>query len=223
MAKLEELFLKYDEVVLVGGSGMYEKALVEGLNNLPEANEENQRQLEQIWRDKGIETLKDMLREADEEYYQVVDRENPRRLLRALDIIWQTGKTYTENIAQPLPQRNFETIRIGLTAEREVMYDRINQRVDKMMEQGLLQEAKNLLPYRNNTALQTVGYAELFKYFDGDWDLDFAVSEIKKNSRRYAKRQLTWLKKLNHVQWLNYDYIKEDLSTFLQKYERINE
>ena len=164
-----------------------------------------------------------MLREADEEYYQVVDRENPRRLLRALDIIWQTGKTYTENIAQPLPQRNFETIRIGLTAEREVMYDRINQRVDKMMEQGLLQEAKNLLPYRNNTALQTVGYAELFKYFDGDWDLDFAVSEIKKNSRRYAKRQLTWLKKLNHVQWLNYDYIKEDLSTFLQKYERINE
>ena len=109
LAKLEELFLKYDEVVLVGGSGMYEKALVEGLNNLPEANEENQRQLEQIWRDKGIETLKDMLREADEEYYQVVDRENPRRLLRALDIIWQTGKTYTENIAQPLPQRNFET------------------------------------------------------------------------------------------------------------------
>ena len=162
-----------------------------------------------------------MLEEADEEYYQVVDRENPRRLLRALDIIWQTGKTYTENIAQPLPKRNFETIRIGLTAEREVMYDRINQRVDKMMEQGLLQEVKNLIPYRNNTALQTVGYTELFKYFDGDWDLDFAVSEIKKNSRRYAKRQLTWLKKLNHVQWLNYDYIKEDLSTFLQKYERI--
>ena len=223
LAKLEELFLKYDEVVLVGGSGMYEKALVEGLNNLPEANEENQRQLEQIWREKGIETLQNMLEEADKEYYQVVDRENPRRLLRALDIIWQTGKTYTENIAQPLPKRNFETIRIGLTAEREVMYDRINQRVDKMMEQGLLQEAKNLLPYRNNTALQTVGYAELFKYFDGDWDLDFAVSEIKKNSRRYAKRQLTWLKKLNHVQWLNYDYIKEDLSTFLQKYERINE
>lgn len=220
LAKLDELFVKYDNVVLVGGSGMYEKALVEGLNSLPEANEENQEKLQDILEKEGIEALQNLLEKEDKEYYHKVDKENPRRLLRALDVIWQTGKTYSELVEQPLAQRSFEVVRIGIEADREVIYDRINLRVDKMIEKGLLKEAEQLLPYRDKTALQTVGYTELFKYFDGEWDLEFAISEIKKNSRRYAKRQLTWLKKLENIQWIKYNYIEQELKEILKEYER---
>ena len=220
LKKLEDLFQKYDDVVLVGGSGMYEKALTEGLNDLPQADEENQNKLQEIYENEGIEALQKLLKEADEDYYNTVDRENPRRLARALDIIWQTGKTYSQNIVKPMDKRNFEVIRIGISADRETIYDRINRRVDIMMEKGLLKEAENLLPYRNQTALQTVGYTELFKYLDGEWSLDFAISEIKKNSRRYAKRQLTWLRKLDNIYWINYDYSLEELKEFLKKFNR---
>lgn len=220
LKKLEDLFQKYDDVVLVGGSGMYEKALTEGLNDLPQANEENQKKLQEIYENEGIEALQKLLKEADEDYYNTVDRENPRRLARALDIIWQTGKTYSQNIVKPLDKRGFEVIRIGISADGETIYDRINRRVDIMMEKGLLKEAENLLPYRNQTALQTVGYTELFKYLDGEWNLDFAISEIKKNSRRYAKRQLTWLRKLDNIYWINYDYSLEELKEFLKKFNR---
>lgn len=220
LKKLEDLFQKYDDVVLVGGSGMYEKALTEGLNDLPQADEENQKKLQEIYENEGIEALQKLLKEADEDYYNTVDRENPRRLARALDIIWQTGKTYSQNIVKPMDKRNFEVIRIGISADRETIYDRINRRVDIMMEKGLLKEAENLLPYRNQTALQTVGYTELFKYLDGEWSLDFAISEIKKNSRRYAKRQLTWLRKLDNIFWINYDYSLEELKEFLKKFNR---
>ena len=220
LKKLEDLFQKYDDVVLVGGSGMYEKALTEGLNDLPQANEENQKKLQEIYENEGLSALQKLLKEADEDYYNIVDRENPRRLARALDIIWQTGKTYSQNIVKPMDKRNFEVIRIGISADRETIYDRINRRVDIMMEKGLLKEAENLLPYRNQTALQTVGYTELFKYLDGEWSLDFAISEIKKNSRRYAKRQLTWLRKLDNIYWINYDYSLEELKEFLKKFNR---
>lgn len=220
LKKLEDLFQKYDDVVLVGGSGMYEKALTEGLNDLPQTDEENQKKLQEIYENQGIEALQKLLKEADEDYYNTVDRENPRRLARALDIIWQTGKTYSQNIVKPLDKRNFEVIRIGISADRETIYDRINRRVDIMMEKGLLKEAENLLPYRNQTALQTVGYTELFKYLDGEWSLEFAISEIKKNSRRYAKRQLTWLRKLDNIYWINYDYSLEELKKFLKKFNR---
>lgn len=219
LAKLDELFQKYDNLVLVGGSGMYEKALTEGLNDLPEANEENQRKLDKILNEEGISALQNLLKEADEAYFNIVDKENPRRLIRALDIIWQTGKTYAENIAKPLNKRNFEVVRIGISADREIIYDRINHRVDLMIEKGLIQEAEKLLPYREKTALQTVGYKELFKYFDGEWSLDFAISEIKKNSRRYAKRQETWLRKLSDIHWINYDYSEKDLEKILKKLE----
>ena len=220
LKKLEDLFQKYDDVVLVGGSGMYEKALTEGLNDLPQADEENQKKLQEIYENEGIEALQKLLKEADEDYYNTVDRENPRRLARALDIIWQTGKTYSQNIVKPLDKRGFEIIRIGISADRETIYNRIDRRVDIMMEKGLLKEAENLLPYRNQTALQTVGYTELFKYLDGEWSLDFAISEIKKNSRRYAKRQLTWLRKLDNIYWINYDYSLEELKEFLKKFNR---
>ncbi len=217
LERLKKLFEKYDDVVLVGGSGMYEKAVVEGLNNLPESNEEHQIKLNKIWQEQGIEKLQALLKEADPEYFAIVDRDNPRRLLRALDIIWQTGKSYTENIAEPAPTRNFEVLRLGITADRAIIYNRINKRVDLMMENGLLQEAKSLMPFRNKTALQTVGYSELFRYFDGDWALDFAVEEIKKNSRRYAKRQLTWCRKLHHVHWVDYNYSWENVENIISK------
>ena len=216
LEKLEQLFQKYDNVVLVGGSGMYEKAVAEGLNNLPESNPENQKRLEQLFSEGGIEALQKLLKELDSAYYQIVDKENPRRLMRALDIIWQTGKTYTENIENPLVKRDFDVVRIGISADREIIYDRINQRVDLMVQNGLLEEVKNLIPYKDKTALQTVGYTELFKYFSGEWELDFAISEIKKNSRRYAKRQLTWLRKLENIHWIKYDYTQEELEKLLE-------
>jgi len=216
LQKIAELFKRHDVLVLVGGSMMYEKAVIEGLNDLPEANEENQRKLEKIFNEEGIETLQNMLKELDSEYYQTVDKDNPRRLFRAIDIIWQTGKTYTENISSQLKKRDFKVIRIGIEAPRETIYERINQRVDKMMEDGLLDEAKNLIQYKNLVPLQTVGYTELFKYFDGTWTLDFAIEEIKKNSRRFAKRQLTWYRKEENINWVNFENSLQESLSLLQ-------
>lgn len=211
--KIEELFQTKDVVVLVGGSMMYEKAVIEGLNDLPEANEENQQKLERIFREEGIERLQEILENSDPEYYKIVDKDNPRRLFRALDIIWQTGKTYTENIAVQVKKRDFEVIRIGIEAPREIIYERINRRVDKMLGEGLVDEVKSLLPYRNHLSLRTVGYSELFKFFDEEWTFDFAVEEIKKNSRRFAKRQLTWYRKEGDINWVNFENsMQESLS-----------
>ncbi|MBD8084174.1 tRNA (adenosine(37)-N6)-dimethylallyltransferase MiaA [Chryseobacterium caseinilyticum] len=219
---LDQLFKKYDIVIMVGGSMMYEKAVIEGLNDLPEANEENQEKLENIWKTEGIEKLQEMLKDLDPEYYENVDIHNQRRLLRAIDIIWQTGKTYSENISHDKNPRNFQTIRIGIEAPRETVYERINLRVDKMMENGLLDEAQNLDELRksqegkNLASLNTVGYSELFKYFDGEWDLDFAVSEIKKNSRRFAKRQLTWYRKEENIHYIQIGYSEKDFDDLVK-------
>lgn len=217
LKKLDEVFSGKNVAIMVGGSGMYEKAVVEGMNDLPEADEGNQKKLLSIWENEGIEALQKLLEELDPEYYSVVDKNNSRRLLRAIDIIWQTGKTYTENLSTPKAKRNFETIRIGIDAPREIIYERINLRVDKMMENGLLEEARGLVADRDKVALQTVGYSELFRYFDGEWDLDFAIEEIKKNSRRYAKRQITWNKKLENVNWVNYDNSLQEALSLLNK------
>ncbi|OBW39988.1 tRNA dimethylallyltransferase [Chryseobacterium sp. MOF25P] len=210
LKKLNELFEKYDTVILVGGSMMYEKAVIEGLNDLPEANEENQIKLQEILDNDGIEKLQEMLKELDSEYFSVVDFQNHRRLLRAIDVIWQTDKKYSELIAVSQDSRDFNVIRIGIEAPREELYDRINRRVDIMMEKGLLDEAKSLEKFKYLTALNTVGYSELFKYFDGEWDLEFAIFEIKKNSRRYAKRQLTWYRKADDIHYLQLGYSQEN-------------
>ena len=213
--KIDEIFEKKDVVVLVGGSMMYEKAVLEGLNDLPEANAENQQKLENIFEKEGIENLQKILQELDPDYFKVVDPENPRRLFRAIDVIWQTAKTYTENIRDQVKQRNFDVIRIGISAPREIIYDRINQRVDLMVENGLLDEVRSLIPFKNNLALQTVGYSELFKYFDGEWTLELALEEIKKNSRRFAKRQLTWYRKEENIHWVNFENAKEESLSLL--------
>jgi len=217
LEKLTEIFSEKDVAIMVGGSGMYEKAVVEGMNDLPEADEENQKKLIDLFENEGIEPLQKLLFELDPEYFSVVDKDNSRRLLRAIDVIWQTGKTYTENLSLPKPTRSFETFRIGIEAPREIIYERINRRVDLMMENGLLHEAQGLIPAREKVALQTVGYSELFKYFDGEWNLDFAVSEIQKNSRRYAKRQMTWNRKLGNVNWVHYDNSLEEALSLLRK------
>ncbi|MGI9651397.1 tRNA (adenosine(37)-N6)-dimethylallyltransferase MiaA [Chryseobacterium sp. RLHN22] len=210
LKKLNELFENHDTVILVGGSMMYEKAVIEGLNDLPEADEDNQKKLNEIFENEGIDKLQEILKELDPEYFAVVDFHNHRRLLRAIDVIWQTNTKYSELIAVSQDSRDFNTIRIGIEAPREELYDRINRRVDIMMEKGLLDEAKGLEKFKHLTALNTVGYAELFKYFDGEWDLDFAISEIKKNSRRYAKRQLTWYRKADDIHYLTLGYSQED-------------
>jgi tRNA dimethylallyltransferase len=210
LKKLNELFENHDTVILVGGSMMYEKAVIEGLNDLPEADEDNQKKLHEILENEGIDQLQEILKELDPEYFNIVDFHNHRRLLRAIDVIWQTNKKYSEQIAVSQDSRDFNTIRIGIEAPREELYDRINRRVDIMMEKGLLEEAKGLEKFKHLTALNTVGYSELFKYFDGEWDLDFAISEIKKNSRRYAKRQLTWYRKADDIHYLQLGYSQED-------------
>ncbi|PJJ67991.1 tRNA (adenosine(37)-N6)-dimethylallyltransferase MiaA [Chryseobacterium geocarposphaerae] len=215
LKKLNELFENHDTVILVGGSMMYEKAVIEGLNDLPEADEENQKKLHEILENEGIEKLQELLKELDPEYFAVVDFHNHRRLLRAIDVIWQTNKKYSEQIAVSQDSRDFNSIRIGIEAPREELYDRINRRVDIMMEKGLLEEAKNLEEFKDLTALKTVGYSELFKYFDGEWELDFAISEIKKNSRRYAKRQLTWYRKADDIHYLQLGYSREDFDRLI--------
>lgn len=220
LEKIEEIFEKNDFVVLVGGSMMYEKAVVEGLNDLPEANAVNQEKLQKILDEEGLGKLQEILKNLDEEYYNVVHKENPRRLLRALDVIWQTGRKYSEIIAEPKHKRDFKVVRIGITAPREIMYERINLRVDKMLENGLIDEVKSLTEYQKLVPLQTVGYTEIFKYLEGTWDLDFAIEEIKKNSRRYAKRQETWNRKVENVTWLPYDYSEEQLDEILSKIEK---
>ncbi|ACU06760.1 tRNA delta(2)-isopentenylpyrophosphate transferase [Flavobacteriaceae bacterium 3519-10] len=216
LKKIDELFLQNKVAVMVGGSMMYEKAVIEGLNELPEADENNQKKLDDIIAAEGITALQKILLDLDPEYYGTVDQNNSRRLLRAIDIIWQTGKSYTENIASQVSDRDFNVIRIGIQAPRETVYERINQRVDRMIDEGLLEEVRGLIPYRNLVSLQTVGYSELFKYFDGDWTLDFAVEEIKKNSRRFAKRQLTWYRKETNIHWVRFENAVEESLSLLK-------
>lgn len=222
LKKLDELFQKNENVVMVGGSMMYEKAVIEGLNDLPEANTVNQEKLEKIWQTESLDGLKLILKDLDKNYFEAVDQENPRRLLRAIDVIWQTGKKYSELISEPKTKRDFQTIRIGIEAPREIIYDRINQRVDKMVEAGLVEEVKSLIKFKENVALQTVGYTEIFKYLDGEWDLDFAVSEIKKNSRRFAKRQLTWYRKEENIHWVSFENSKEEALSLLNDFGILN-
>ncbi len=211
--KIEELFSRHNQIILVGGSMMYEKAVIEGLHDLPSANTENQKKLEILLQEKGIEYLQTLLQELDPDYSKTVDLQNPRRLFRAIDIIWQTRKPYSQNISEQLENRSFNVVRIGIMAPREIIYERINQRVDQMLANGLLDEVRDLQAFKNLPSLQTVGYTELFNYFDGVFTLDQATEEIKKNSRRFAKRQLTWYRKEENIHWVDFqNSVEESLS-----------
>lgn len=198
---LSTLFETKNYAILVGGSGLYIDAVCNGLDELPEASAEIRQQLKLLYEEKGIVALQEQLKELDLNYYNQVDLNNPQRLMRALEVCLSTGKTYSEQRAGKTKARNFTTIKIGLTTSREELYNRINKRVDEMMQQGLLDEVKSLLPYQNKNALQTVGYKELFDYLEKKITFEQAVALIKQHTRNFAKRQLTWFKRDEQIQW----------------------
>ncbi len=204
ISKISEIHKKNDVAIMVGGSGLYVKAVTKGLDNFPDVDGNIRLELNERLKNEGLEALQKQLKDLDSIAYNSIAIDNPQRLIRALEICIGTEKPYSSFLTNPEKNRNFKTISIGLDAERSIIYDRINQRVDIMVKNGLLEEVKALLPYKHLNALNTVGYKELFKYFEGEWTLDFAISEIKKNTRRFAKRQLTWFRKDEAIAWFDY-------------------
>ncbi len=200
---LERLFQSHDTVVAVGGSGLYVQALCEGMDDLPQADEAIREALADKLRTEGLEVLTEELRGCDPAYWEQVDRKNPARVLRALEVCRQTGLPYSSFRTGERRERDFEIVKIGVDMPREVLYERINLRVEGMIAEGLEQEARRVYPLRHLNALQTVGYKELFEYFDGKISREEAIDLIKRNSRRYAKRQLTWFRRDEAIRWFH--------------------
>lgn len=198
---LENLFKKHAILFLVGGSGLYVQAISQGFDNLPKAPPELRAELNRQLTEEGIEVLQKRLEALDPTYYAEVDISNPQRLIRALEVCISTGQPFSTFRTHAVNERPFDVLTVGLNTERTQLYDQINKRVDHMMELGLLAEVETLLPYRDLNALRTVGYQELFDFFDGTKSLDKAVEEIKQNTRRFAKRQLTWFRKNTETHW----------------------
>lgn len=215
--KIDQLFKQHDKIFLVGGSGLYLKAIEKGLNEFPEVDPTIRTTLNEEFQREGILHLQEKLKELDSEYAQKVDLENPHRVMRALEICIGSSHNYSYYLNKPPKKRNFKSIKIGLTADREKIYERIELRVDLMMKEGLLEEAKKLYEFRNLNALNTVGYKELFAYLDGNYSLAEAVSEIKKNTRRFAKRQLTWFRKDPEIKWFNYNCSVEEIINYIEQ------
>ncbi|MAO10063.1 MAG: tRNA (adenosine(37)-N6)-dimethylallyltransferase MiaA [Flavobacteriaceae bacterium] len=201
---LDKLFTENDVVIMVGGSGLYVDAVTKGLNDFPKISKQTREGLNSELDEKGLESLQKELKDKDPLYFSKVDIQNPHRIIRALEVIRTSGKPYSSFLNQKKKERTFKTIYVGLTAERQIIYDRINKRVDIMMEAGLFKEVAELVPHKNLNALQTVGYRELFDHLEGNSTLEEAVSEIKKNTRRFAKRQNTWFKKNESIMWFDY-------------------
>lgn len=201
---LEQLFEYYNVVIMVGGSGLYVDAILKGLDDFPDVPAQIRENLNEQYKEKGIEYLQEQLKTLDPVQFSQMDTQNPQRMIRVLEICMTSGKPYSSFLNQKQIKRNFVNIEIGLTAERDVVYQRINDRVEQMLEKGLLIETQNLFSYKSLNALQTVGYRELFRFLEGDGTLDFAIEEIKKNTRRFAKRQYTWFHKNKDIQWFDY-------------------
>lgn len=206
----------FQTMIMVGGSGLYVDAVVKGLDKFPEVPTAIRETLNIELEENGIESLQKQLQEVDPLYYSQVDIHNPHRMIRALEVYRVSGLPYSSFLNQADIQRNFDSILIGLTADREVIYDRINRRVDIMVEEGLLEEVRDLYPHRERNALQTVGYRELFEYFDGKLSKEEAISEIKKNTRRFAKRQLTWYRKNPNVHWFDYSTKADEIAKYIR-------
>jgi tRNA dimethylallyltransferase len=205
LALLDDLFKEHDIVVMAGGSGLYIKAVCEGFDELPVADPAIRRQLNEGYAKSGITYLQDRLKAVDPEYFKGVDIHNPQRIIRALEVFETTGKPISSYRKSTINDRPFRIIKIGLNLPRDILYQQINQRVDKMIAQGLVDEVRSLLPYRDLNALNTVGYSELFDYIDGKITLETAIELIKQNTRRFAKRQLTWFRKDKDFQWFEAD------------------
>lgn len=209
--KLKDLFKKHKILFLVGGSGLYIDAVNKGLDHFPKVDAAIREGLNERLNKEGIESLQLQLKNLDPLHYENVAISNPQRVIRALEICLGTGQPYSSFLNHSDKKRDFNIIKIGLDAPRPLIYERIEKRVDLMIEAGLIEEAKKLYPLRNLNALNTVGYKELFNYFDGEWSLEFAISEIKKNTRRFSKRQLTWFKKDENTIWFSYDSLPEKI------------
>ena len=209
MAKLEELFKENNVVVLTGGSMMYVDAICKGIDDIPTVDKETRELMLQRYEKEGLEQLCKELKLLDPEYYSIVDLKNPKRVIHALEICYMTGKTYTSFRTRSTKERPFHIIKIGLTRDREELYNRINRRVDIMMQDGLLEEARNVYVYKHLNSLNTVGYKEMFKYLDGEWTLDFAIEKIKQNSRIYSRKQMTWFKRDTDIAWFHPEQQKE--------------
>lgn len=206
---LDGLFKEHNAIVLTGGSMMYIDAVCKGIDDIPTVDEDTRSLLMKRYQEEGLDTLRTELKLLDPEYYKIVDQKNPKRIIHALEICYMTGKTYTSFRTAQVKERPFRIVKIGLTRDREELYSRINQRVLQMMEDGLLEEARKVFPYRHLNSLNTVGYKELFAYMDGQWSLDFAIEKIQQNSRNYARKQLTWFKRDKDIQWFHPDAIEE--------------
>lgn len=202
---LETIFKTHNTAVMVGGSGLYIRAICEGFDQLPSVSPELRNKLNEDYESRGITYLQEKLKQADPVYFKRVDINNPQRIIRALEVFESTGVPFSAYHRSAATERPFRCIKIGIDFPREVLYERINQRVDDMVEQGLVEEVRALLPYRHLNALNTVGYSELFEYFDGKTELETAISLIKQNTRRFAKRQLTWFRKDQDIKWLKAD------------------
>ena len=207
--------------VLSGGSMMYVDAVCNGIDDIPTVRDDIREEMKRRYAEEGLDALCEDLRRLDPEHYAIVDRQNHRRVIHALEICYQTGRTYTSFRTQQKKQRPFNIVKIGLNREREELYNRINQRVDQMMADGLLDEVKSLIDKRHTNALNTVGYKELFDYLDGRWSLDEAVERIKGNTRRYARKQLTWYKRDESMRWFHPDNITE-IKNYLSQYEKVH-
>ena len=204
---LSQLFQTHDYALMAGGSMMYIDAVCEGIDDIPTIDDETRALMKRRLTEEGLERLCEDLKRLDPEYYEIVDKQNPRRVVHALEICTMTGQTYTSFRRREKRERPFRIIKIGLNRPREELYARINQRVDQMMADGLLEEVKAMYPKRSLNALNTVGYKELFDYLDGRWSLEEAVDRIKGNTRRYARKQLTWYKKDDQIRWFHPDEI----------------
>ncbi|WP_396163647.1 tRNA (adenosine(37)-N6)-dimethylallyltransferase MiaA [Flavobacterium sp.] len=217
LAKLDELFQKNNIQIMVGGSGLYVEAVLKGFDDFPYIDDSVRETINTKFDSLGIEYLQEQLQKLDSEYYQKLQTENPQtlqnpqRMKRFVEVCLGTGKPYSSFIGKRKNVRNFTPIIIGLEADREIMYDRINQRVDIMLNEGLLAETQALYPNNQLNALQTVGYRELFDYFDGKTTLEFAIEQIKMNTRRFAKRQITWFKRTENVSWFDYLMDKKEI------------
>ncbi|MGV1012369.1 MAG: tRNA (adenosine(37)-N6)-dimethylallyltransferase MiaA [Flavobacterium sp.] len=222
IAKLDELFLKNNIQIMVGGSGLYVDAVLKGLDSFPDIAPEIRDTVRTTFEEKGLDYLQNTLKELDAAYYESLLQnnpqtlQNPHRMMRFVEVCLGTGKPYSSFINKKENKRNFTPIVIGLKANREIMYSRINQRVDIMLNEGQLQEAEILFPNKELNALQTVGYRELFDYFEGKTTLDFAIEEIKKNTRRFSKRQLTWFKRTENAIWFDYLTDRKEIMDNLQ-------
>lgn len=209
---LESLFATSPVQLLSGGSMMYIDAVCNGIDDIPTIREDIRTEMKRRYEEEGLEALCEDLKRLDPEHYESVDRQNYRRVIHALEICYQTGKTYTSFRKQTKKERPFNIIKIGLNRDREELYGRINQRVDDMMAQGLLDEVRAMTPYREVNALNTVGYKELFDYMDGRWPLEEAIERIKGNTRRYARKQLTWYKRDENIRWFHPDQQQDILN-----------